>query len=879
MVFDANEIEIRKKKSYQLKGLQRRLELSPETVSDWFFQKLVDKYNRMRVVQDSLKYVSPDTDVYLKMVQFPGKTSYKIERVGKDVNKIVTDVVKAGFSMEQFENYLYALHAISRNKHIKDNVNPENEAGSGMTNEEALEIMEEFDGTPLGKLAKRFHKNVTDKRLELLRTSGLITKEQYDTYKDQWENYVPLKSDTLMKRVMQNIRGGFNVQGKDVHKAGGRSTRARNVVLQAVADYQETITRVEQQKVLKTLAKLIKKNPSDLWKIKRPKYVKTKPIWDDEGNFEYIGQERIADNEIGYREVDKDGRVKQYLIEINDSSTVIKDKFGRIQRNPLLVSISNLGVEKSIPYLNNINAFLRRNYTTWSPDFVVSNFERDLQTAFYNLNSDYNPKTAFLIMKDVRKALVGIYKNTRGYKKAGVFGNEWKNIYEDYKRNGGQMGWFDSKSIEEKMRETEKEIKRAGNSGNTPKTISSMVQWIEDINETVEQGVRVATYKRMLINGMSKAEAVAVAKDLTINFNRKGEWNSLINSVYLFFNAGVQGAVNTSKRAFGTKTGFGIASGLFGAGMINSYINKQLCPNYDDEVSGYTKDNYMVFMNGNCEQAFKLRLPYGWGMFKALGGIAYDYSDGTIPLSEAVSRAFVSADHSFNPMGGGTLGQAVAPTLLDPVMQTIIEGKDFKGDDTYPREYTSNTTPDFTKHKKFTSDVYVKGAKWASDITGGNDFQGGSIDVSPETYRTWVSFLGGGAVSNLQRTWSTGESLIRNARLPRMRDDENIINYSEIPIVRQHKLNTKKYLYSSRVWDKLEDADIKLYSQSEIADFRNDLVKAVANGNIEPSKAYGKQHFDSDGDGDFDSGKTETGLLYQFLSRQKELYNNLQLER
>jgi len=858
VVFDASEIDIQKKESFRIKSVKNRLELKPETVKDWLYQKIVDKYHRMKIVQQSFPVVGEDVDVYLKLVQHPGQTKYRLEQVEKQVEKIITRLDKAGFTLEQFEEYLYALHVHSRNKVIRKRTNGENDAGSGMTDKEASDILEKYTGSRMDAIVKTWHKQITGKRLDLLRKHGFITKAEYDAYYKQWDNYVPLKSDTLLNRFFQNVRSGFNVQGKDVHRAGGRTTRARNVVFQSVADLQETIRRVEQNKVLKTVAKLVRQNPSDLWKIKRPKTHAKRRLWDEDGNYEIFGQDPLAENEIGFIEIDKDGNRKQMVIEINDKSSVVKDKFGRVQRNPLLVTLSNIGVEKGFSILNKINNHLRRVYTTYSPDFIVSNFERDLQTAFYNLNTDYDPKTAISIMNDVRKALVGIYKNVRGHKKAGLFGNEWKNLYEDYKRNGGQMGWFDSKSIDETIKNIENNIKNSANKGKTRKAISYMAQYIEHLNETVESAVRLATYKNMIKNGMSKRKAVSIAKDLTINFNRKGEWGSMINSAYLFFNAGVQGAVNVGSRAFGTKTGRGIAGSLFGLGMLNSFINKQICPEYDTKISGYEKDNYMIFMKPGCDMGFKLRMPYGWGMFKAMGGISYDYMDGSIKLTEATTRLFSSADHSFNPMGGGTVLQAVSPTIVDPLVM-IGEGKDFKGDDLYPKEYSPNKTPDYTKHKKYTSDLYVKGAKWIAEGTG--------VDVSPETYKVWVNFLGGGALSNIANSFTTGSNLISEGRLPRVRNDENTINWSVIPIFRQHITQPKDYVVANKVYDMLRNADVQLYDPEK---FKYYLQQAVRNGSIDSEKAYGKYGWDADNDGWIDTGTT--GLQKQFMERQGELY-------
>ena len=853
VVFDADEIDIQKKESFKIKSVKNRLELKPETIKDWLYQKIVDKYHRMKVVQQSFPVVSEDVDVYLKLIQHPGQTKYRLEQVEKQVEKIIKRVEKAGFEIKDLEEYLYALHAHSRNKEIRKRTNGENDAGSGMTDKEASDILDKYTGSKLDAIVKTWHKQITGKRLDLLLKHGFITKAEYDAYYKQWDNYVPLKNDSLLNRFFQNVRSGFNVQGKDVHRAGGRTTRARNVIFQSVADLQETIRRVEQNKVLLSVAKLVRQNPSDLWKIKRPKTHAKRRLWDEDGNYEIFGQDALAENEIGFIEIGKDGKRKQMVIEINDKSSVVKDKFGRVQRNPLLTTLTNIGVEKGFTILNKINNHLRRVYTTYSPDFIVSNFERDLQTAFYNLNTDYDPKTAILIMNDVRKAIVGIYKNVRGYKKAGLFGNEWKNLYEDYKRNGGQMGWFDGKSIDQKIEEIERNIRNSSKKGQTRKAISYMAQYIEHLNETVESAVRLATYKRMISNGMSKRKAVSIAKDLTINFNRKGEWGSMINSAYLFFNAGVQGAVNVGSRAFGTKTGRGIAGSLFGLGMLNSFLNKQICPDYDEKISAYEKDNYMIFMKPGCNIGFKLRMPYGWGMFKAIGGVTYDYMDGSVGLTEATNRIFSSADHSFNPMGGGTLLQAIAPTIVDPLVM-IGEGKDFKGDYLYPREYSPNLTPDYTKHKKYTSELYVKGAKWIRDGVG--------VDVSPETYKIWTNFLGGGALNNIQRTWETGESLLSDGVLPRVRNDDNTINWNVIPIIRQHVAQPKDWIVADKVYEMLKRADIELMDADK---FRNYLLKSVKNGSITTEDAYGKYGWDSDNDGWIDMGNA--GFLNNFLER------------
>ena len=41
---------------------------------------------------------------------------------------------------------------------------------------------------------------------------------------------------------------------------------------------------------------------------------------------------------------------------------------------------------------------------------------------------------------------------------------------------------------------------------------------------------------------MSAKQSAQIAGDITVDFNKKGEWGALISSMYMFFNAAVQGA-------------------------------------------------------------------------------------------------------------------------------------------------------------------------------------------------------------------------------------------------------------------------------------------------------------------------------------------------
>ena len=123
----------------------------------------------------------------------------------------------------------------------------------------------------------------------------------------------------------------------------------------------------------------------------------------------------------------------------------------------------------------------------------------------------------------------------------------------------------------------------------------------------------------------------------------------------------------------------------------------------------------------------------------------------------------------------------------------------------------------------------------------------------------------------MQRTFSTGKSLIFDARLPRVRNDESIINWNEVPIFRQHIVQKKDYLYAKDVFKMFNNADIKLYNPNE---FDAKLREAVKHGDISLEKAYGSKGVDVDGDGWID--KSSAGMYNTFKQRQIKLYQNLQ---
>ena len=105
---------------------------------------------------------------------------------------------------------------------------------------------------------------------------------------------------------------------------------------------------------------------------------------------------------------------------------------------------------------------------------------------------------------------------------------------------------------------------------------------VEDINATVENAVRLSTFMvardSFMEAGLDRDEAVAsaasMAKNMTINFNRKGESGNFLNGLYLFFNAQVQGTRVVLRGVAGSKVKRGILGGAVTMGAFMAMMHE-----------------------------------------------------------------------------------------------------------------------------------------------------------------------------------------------------------------------------------------------------------------------------------------------------------------
>ncbi|WP_279211476.1 hypothetical protein [Delftia acidovorans] len=180
--------------------------------------------------------------------------------------------------------------------------------------------------------------------------------------------------------------------------------------------------------------------------------------------------------------------------------------------------------------------------TQYNPVFGVMNLARDLQGAMLQLSTTPLAGSQAEVFRNIRRNTRSIYKDLRrecGEEDAGT--SEWAKLWEQLQLDGATTGYRD---LHADTKDRAKALHRALDQVGEGKVVgngSALLAWLSGFHETLEATTRLGVYKAALDQGISRQEASSIAKNITVNFNRKG-WNMPVAGTHFaFLNAAVQG--------------------------------------------------------------------------------------------------------------------------------------------------------------------------------------------------------------------------------------------------------------------------------------------------------------------------------------------------
>jgi hypothetical protein len=702
-----------------------------------------------------------------------------------------------------------------------------------MDDTQAADILDaaEKSGLPFESFANEFY-SMARRNLKNRLNAELIDQESYDRILSSDSYYVPFKG-TLKSRTPRpavlNVGKGISVTGKEFRRVMGRKSLPDNPVAQLLIDHVEGIIRSEKNKVAQSFLDFVREygkdmileNGNPVFSVSKTRFM---PVYNKDGDIIYMSPVITQD--------EKDGKVLSVKVNeaYKDPKTKVETKKNytykiTIHDKALLEALKNMGAVRGIPVLRTYLNFLRSVTTMYNVDFLLPNFERDVETAFIHMSGKHGFKKASAIIKEVGSAIRGVWRSVR--EKTPTPYSDW---YDRFKKVGGATGFYSIKNNEEICLEMERRVRHFNLTGKGwYRVLDSVRNVVKNANETVESATRLVYFKNLVEAGMSEKQAALAAKDLTVDFDLHGQWGTAINSMYLFANANLQGTWNAFSNIKNSKTVQGITAGIFFTSLLSSFFNRWVNPDEWEKMSQYNKDSNWAIMLPGGKMLVK-RVAFVYNIPNTAGRVVDEYLHSEITLTEGMARMLEATTDAVNPLGSGSFFQVIAPTVLDPIVQ-VGENKNWNSVPIYKEQpMYSAKRPNSQMYFKSVSEPSRIATKFLNDITkqsGTGSRASGAIDINPEIIDHFVETFAGGLGRTIENSVTTATTLGKG-EIPEM---------NSIPIVRTIVKEGSAWVQVSRARDLLEESGRTKYSLAVKKRFHHLINSARLSGLLKQEEA------------------------------------------
>ena len=723
--------------------------------------KYVDIFNIQETIERQKGPLDKSKDFRMAEELMYGKAAEDLAKLDKSLEDITAAMKKAGVKVDEVSRYIYALHAKERNAVILERSKGSIKEGSGMSDAEADAVINAANKKSLDPIVSMIRKIQNDTRKTMVKF-GLETQETIDAFNSQFKNYVPLAGlsvDEQLSSPYPTGGAGLNVFGSTTKRAVGRKSEAENILAQIVAQNASVHIKARTNEALNTLYNLIKENPNTkVWRLVDEKA-------------------GIDPNDPRIVAVRVDG--KQKYIMFNDASYAQNLRGMNLPQTNAFVRALRVPAQ-----------WLRRSFTTLNPEFVISNFSRDIQAAVFNAAAEADIEGGTLNSKKTIARMMGLVPGTlktlvkNSVKKGGDPAIE--KYFGEFKEDGGKTGWAYAKSLDQIASDLEGATNEKTRTQEILGKAKNFADTIEGVNDAFENSIRLAAYIAARESGVTREKAAQMAKNITVNFNKQGEYGPALNAVYLFFNASIQGTarlgrsllnLKPQKRPDGTdrtkiervNSAQWMAAGLMTFNAMLTMLGYAMSDEDEDgtlfwdKIPDYVKERNLIIMRPNGKDYFKIPMPYGFNVFANMGNALVEGSQGGRTETESMMFMFNSIMASFSPISFGqskdlfvSAGKGAVPTVLKPFVDIMVNETYFGGPVTGENLPFGVQRP--SSELAFRSPQEVKDFfMWMNEATGGSEYKSGALDFNPDKPWYMLQYFVGGA----------GQFVGRSLKLPR----------------------------------------------------------------------------------------------------------------
>jgi hypothetical protein len=658
------------------------------------------------------------------------------------------------------------------------------DTGSGMTNAEAQSVLNtaEREGTKdaMEEIASKVYEMLQYQRDRMVE-AGLLDEVSKGSWEAKFKFYVPLKgfaAEDNGSKISEGTKSkGFSIVGSESMKAKGRSTLPVNPLLTAIEDVQRKIIRARKNETAQTLLDLLGElgNSSVETQMESgPVITKAYTIYNNKFRPPVRGDEfqdnprmmdvesmsgatRTTNGEPRYVSVKKGGQT--FWIEFHS------DTLNHSLQNmsvPML-DRGNDDISKVLNFLTRFQNFRRNMLINYNPAWGLVNPIRDIATGLMYGLSEMDKKGSRTSGKNPMKGMAKTYVPAmrslwRHYREKPVReGNALDQYTKEFHDDGASTGLMLMKDTDEQLRELNRQLKK----GTPRKALRAIGKLVEDFNTTAENAARLSAYVEARKLGAPREDAATLAKDLTVNFNRKGEDTGFVNALYLFFNAAVQGNVNIMQALSSRNSDKTITSAQVVAGamvMVSYFISMANIGTAEEDDDGrskyedipeHAKNRALLFMYGQ-DEGLAVPAPYGYNFFTNIGRFIAEIQSGVATVEDTAWHLIDNIFLNFVPIApsaGDNLlekSRGFAPDVFEVILDLMVN-KDYFGS-----EIAVEQNPLFVERspsslaKRNTDQIFKDTTRFLNEATGGDEFEKGHIALSPDRMQYIFNYLTGG---------------------------------------------------------------------------------------------------------------------------------------
>lgn len=657
---------------------------------------------------------------------------------------------------------------------------------------EAQVMVDEYenahDTTALWSKVNAVSKAVLSKSYEC----GMMSKETYDSVRDMYEFYIPLrgfdeKTSSEAYAYLTHKQSLFNAP---IKKAEGRRSKADDPFANLQSMAESAIMQGNRNKLVKQkFLNFALNHPSDLvsvsdlWLQYDAVADEWKPIFPDnidindspeeverkmnefEDKMKQLA-ESAPDNykhgkdavNIPYRVVEnrnlrqhqvvvkRNGR--DYVITINGNPRAAQALNGQTNPdNDISGSIGHL-----VHLIGDVNRTLSSLYTTLQPDFIASNFLRDMVYSNSMVWVKESPKYAIQYnMNFAKLPIVRMVMLLDKYRRGTLdMNDEIEKMFYQFMMNGGETGFSRMADIDEHKKEIKKMLKAANEKIPAHVVRECMATWIGEVGRGIEMRARFAAFVTSRNAGRTIDRSIWDAKEISVNFNKKGagdkflgaEGQTMLGNVaagvsgagragYIFWNAALQGTFgNFLKYAMRHPGKMGtVVASWYGLAMLVTALASAGGDDDDDsyyDIPEHTRRQNLI-VKGPGNAWIKIPLPIEYRAVYAMG----ELTGSSLFHNEKLEVSDVLAQMSqLLPVDMMEGTKALWPSSVKPMVE-VSNNESWYGSPIWKDTPYNKYMPNWTKAYKSANKDLVNLSETLNEVSGGSKYRKGTIDLNP----------------------------------------------------------------------------------------------------------------------------------------------------